>query len=72
MGNVPIWARTARGKGGMKMNKIKQMLFGICTHCREKPATRMPLKHCQACADELFTLPPGSQERRDWFEKGVI
>lgn len=48
-----------------------QMTFGMCTHCGKAPATRMPLKHCIACAEELFKLPPGmSPERIAWFKNG--
>ncbi|MDD5615021.1 MAG: hypothetical protein PHH85_02330 [Candidatus Methanoperedens sp.] len=51
--------------------EAKQITFGICTHCKKAPATRMPLKLCAACSDELFNLPPGSQERKDWLKAGI-
>ncbi len=47
------------------------LTFGTCTHCGKAPATRMPLKLCRACSDELAVLPPESQERKNWFKKGV-
>lgn len=50
----------------------QQMTFGICTHCGKEPATRMPMRLCKRCSDELFNLPPGSKERRDWFNEGVV
>lgn len=51
---------------------IKQMKFGACTHCGKKPATRMPLKHCTECADELFNLSVDSDVRKEWINKGVV
>ncbi len=48
-----------------------KMEFGTCTHCGKAPATRMPLKLCQKCSDELGAMPPDSQQRRDWLKQGV-
>lgn len=44
---------------------------GICKHCGQKPATRVTMKLCGDCSDELFKLAPGSPERTEWLNAGV-
>lgn len=49
----------------------KIMTHGICKHCGKNSATRLPLKLCPECSDELFNLPVGSKERRIWWQNNL-